>query len=413
MTALRLWLRVGSARWMLLAGTAAGVFALASRDGWYWDHASAATWAVTATVLIGPVLAGLVAHDTWRAASPAMDVVQRQSLRGGASALVPAAANFVAGAVALGLTILAAHVVALLFGADGSADPLAYARGVLALAASAGLGLLVGRLAPGFLTGPLAASLGYLVPIALRAAGASEVMVVRGVRRPAVFLDVTTEAAASQMLAAVGLVSLGVLLVALMVPRPVVRHAVVAGCGVLLLGGLLWSVRVGDAMEAREVGAARCTDGAVAVCGPPEAGKVVAVVASNLSEAARDLGDHGLSVQGATLELVAGDTRPSQGRGILQLPGELGRDGLSTEEVVGNLVTPVDCDLLRADVVPESLMRSASALGSWMLDRLQTDEPGTSAEAAAAQSVFDAMMGCEVPPAFEYVPLEMRDPRGR
>ena len=62
MIALRFWLRSGSARWMMLAGVVAGIFALTSRSGWFWDHASAASWAVTSTVLLGPLVAGLVAH---------------------------------------------------------------------------------------------------------------------------------------------------------------------------------------------------------------------------------------------------------------------------------------------------------------------------------------------------------------
>lgn len=398
---------------MFLAGVGSGAFALLSRGGWYWDHASSASWAVTSTVLVGPIVAGLTAHDTWRAARPAMTAVQRQARRGGVGAILPGVAILVAGVAALGLTVAAAHVTAAFLGADGEPDPLAWARGVVALAASAGLGLLTGRFAPGFLTGPLAASLGYLMPIALRAVGTSEVMVLRGIRRPAAFLDVSAGAAASQMVAATGLALVGVVVVAVVVPRPVVRGALVAGCGAVLLGGLVWSARAGDVMDVREVGAARCLDGAVVVCGPSEAWRVVELIAHDLDEAARQLGEHGLQVGGTTLELTAGDARPAPGRGTLQVPADLGPGGLSTEEVVANLATPVDCPQLRADVVPEAMIWSASSLGGWMLDRLSTDDPGSPDERAAAQSVFDAMTRCDVPPAFDYVPLDMRGARGR
>lgn len=413
MIALRFWLRSGSARWMMLAGVGAGIFVLTSRGGWFWDHASAASWAVTSTVLLGPLVAGLVAHDTWRASTPTMTAVRRQSRRGGRAGLAPAGAVLVAALCAFAVTVVTAHVTVAVVGGGGSPAPLGYVQGVCALVASAGLGLLTGRFVPGFLTGPLAACLGYLLPIGLNALGASEVMVLRGGSLPLAFLDVPASAAAAQMLAAVGLTAVGALVVALTVPRRAVQVAAVSVGAALLVGGLLWSGRVGEDGAPRELGAYQCLDGTVVVCAPSGAGRLVEIMARDLGDAAGDLGRAGLDVSGTTLELVVGDAIPATGRGMLTVPPGMGVSGLDAEDVVAMLATPVACAQLRAEEPPMAMLGSARSLGSWMFDRLTTQDPGTPEERESARAVHGALARCEEPPPFEYERLEDRRDRGR
>ena len=105
MTALRLWLRRSSGFLALPAIVGLVAVVIAGRSGWYYEWDRAMSWASASTILLGPLVAGLLAFDVARRLGPTLEVLIATTRRGlnGVFALALAVWAFGAGGWLLGI----------------------------------------------------------------------------------------------------------------------------------------------------------------------------------------------------------------------------------------------------------------------------------------------------------------------
>lgn len=151
-----LWLRRGTPVRAFPVLVAMELTLLFTRGGWghEWDWAlSSASLGLT---LVGPLVAGLIAHDTARLAEPTLALLARTASRGrtGLMAIGAAGGLCALGAWLVGIVVAAAIAVG---DASGAPNPWVFVESLALTATFATAGLAAGSLTRSVLVGPLTA----------------------------------------------------------------------------------------------------------------------------------------------------------------------------------------------------------------------------------------------------------------
>ncbi|MGK5684875.1 hypothetical protein [Actinoplanes sp. URMC 104] len=147
----------GSGLWLLPVFLAVDLLALFSRGlQWQGEWAWTVDWANGGTVLLGPLLAGVVAYDVQRLGNPSANTATTASLRGPNVPLHVSVADWVWAAAAHALTLIGALTATALTSPSGSLPLLPLPLGFLALLAFAALGALTGTFIRSMIAAPLA-----------------------------------------------------------------------------------------------------------------------------------------------------------------------------------------------------------------------------------------------------------------
>lgn len=163
MFAVLLWLRRSTAFALLPFGLAAALVMLFSRGGWQYEWGWALSQAASATILLCPLVAGVVAFERARRFAPTLELISNTLTRPARWALPLGAALPAIAAMLITCAIAAALV--LRHGPGPATDLWVLGQVPAALLGAAGWGLLVGRAVSGPVAGPLAAITCYAMSL--------------------------------------------------------------------------------------------------------------------------------------------------------------------------------------------------------------------------------------------------------
>lgn len=158
MTGVFSWARRGSGLWLLPVFLAVDLLALFSRGlQWQGEWAWTVDWANGGIILLGPLLAGVVAHNVQRLGSPFANTAMTATVRGPLVPLHIGIATWMWAAAAHALTLVVAVAATAATSPSGSPHLLLpLSIGFLALLAFAALGALAGSLIRALVAAPIA-----------------------------------------------------------------------------------------------------------------------------------------------------------------------------------------------------------------------------------------------------------------
>lgn len=372
--AVALWMRRSSATIAFPAMVALVLVAAWSRTGWQYEWDWALSWTASATILLGPMVAGLVAHDRARRHAPTLVLVERTTSRGTLAALSAPIAGFT---LAMTAWIAAALVVLARVwnhGAVGRPGLTMLLEVALVLLASAFLGAATGSWVTNRAAGPIAAISVY----ALFVSGPH--LTLGGLMNAGGSLDTLVDLRRNpEWLAGFVGVHLAMALAAAMVilaRRTVLRSAqaaVLAGAIVVLVAGALaFKAGKADGPYQEIAVETHCLGQAPELCGPSKSAPVLEIAEEGLRRAYADLADSGLTLRERYVMArgLPGNTFPDDA-GDLSVDPSLFVDGAySRDDVVMTIATPTLCERFFLDEPPRDLMNAQSTVMQWLDQRL-------------------------------------------
>lgn len=388
---LRLWLRRGTATLAFPAMVAIELVILFSRGGWNheWDWALAQ--AAQGTLLVAPLVTGLVAFDRSRRVEPTLSLMAVSAPRGVRALLALPAAGWIVSAAAWLVCVAVALAMAWRGGASGSPDAFAFVEPPVLLLASSCIGFAVGSWTRSVLAAPAAAAGMFLSRIL---AGAMSLHLegllgAGGSTGSLVTTDRTPQMAVSLMCVHLALACLAV---AVAVPRlsAVARRR--SAFSVALTGGAVVAALVGYGATAARLDPFRwtaspdtCSRGVATVCGPQEGAYLVRASQRSLSAALRRLEPSG--VDWRTSYVLVHGVAPVPDQGVLRAgPEQIHGGRLETDAIVATLMNPRLCSALFDDRRAQSVLDDQTRVMEWLTPTLRSTRPVE----AAPQSVKDA-----------------------
>lgn len=388
---LRLWLRRGAASAAFAAMVAIGLVILFSRNGWNheWDWALAQ--AAAGTLLLAPLVAGLVAFDRSRRVEPTLSLLAVSAPRGAWAVLALPVAAWLVSVTAWLLCVAVAIAIAWRGGASGRPDGFAFVEPPVLLLTASFVGFAVGARTRSVLAGPGAAALILLVrtfaggtslPLdGLLSAGGSAGTLIAADRTPLMAVTLM-----------VAHLTLAWLAIALAVPGLRAgdrrRSAVVAVVAALAFVG---SVTAYGATASRldplqwTSSPAICSRGVATVCGPREGAYLLRASQRSVSAALQRLRPSGIGWR-TTYVLPRGPALDPDDGVLSAGPDQTRDDRLDTDAVVATLVTPRLCAALFDDRQAQPVLNDQTQVMEWLTTKLRSPGPVD----AAPQSVKDA-----------------------
>jgi hypothetical protein len=391
MLPLRLWLRRCSAAYASPVMVLICVWVIHARSGWQYEWDWALSNASTPSLLLAPLLTGLVAHDRARRVGPTVAPLSAAAPRGEAGLLSLAAASWLwtAAAWAVGLAYAAARV--LPNGPEGWPNPWVLVEVPVLLALAAVAGLLVGTVLPNRAAGPVAALGLFALTLLARATPANGLFMAGGSTGTLAGLERTPAVAVAVVVAHLTLAAAALLATRAhtrpLGRRPWVRSVAAAGFAVVAITGV-FAVNRSHEPYRPVTTAQKCVNGPVTVCGPSNTRPL-------LARAARDLGTAVTTLEGAELPwqrqyvLARGEKvreiPPDQS--VLGLsPEEFTNGRLSTHQVASTLSRPRMCDAYFGGPNLDAAMENQGRVYDWITAQLRSSTPA----GAAPQDVQDA-----------------------
>jgi hypothetical protein len=364
---------------------------LFSRSGWNheWDWALAQ--AAAGTLLLAPLVAGVVAFDRSRRVEPTLSLLAISAPRGARAVLALPVAAWLVSVAAWLSCVAVAMAIAWRGGASGRPDGFALVEPPILLLAASFVGFAVGSRTRSVLAGPGAAALVLLIRAfagatslhleGLLSAGGSAGTLVAADRTPrmAVTLMVTH-------------LTLAWLAIAVAVPRlregARRRSAVVAAlAGVTFLGSLTAYGTTASRLDPLRWTSSPqiCSRGLATVCGPREGSFLLHVSQRSVSSALQRLRPSG--IEWRTTYVLPHGPALDPDEGVLSAgPDQIHDGGLDTDAVVATLMNPRLCAALFDDRRAQPVLNDQTQVMEWLTTTLRSPGPVD----AAPQSVRDA-----------------------
>lgn len=373
---------------------------IAGRSGWYYEWDRAMSWASASTILLGPLVAGLLAFDVARRLGPTLGVLIATTRRGlhGVLALALVVWAFGTGGWLLGAGYAAIRTAQ--HGATGPVDPWIFVQAPTALLACAGIGLVVGLLVRNVMAAPLAAGVVYLAPITLRPLADAGVLASNGATGSLAGLETNPRVAVAALAVnlLIAMVAAAVAAIRLL-PRTRGPYAAATVLGVGLLGATTFLLSLDPMMTAYRPTAEppTCLGTTTRVCGPAESGALLRIAARDLDEARSTLRDAGVDTVPEYRLATPGADLPATGVGMLSIT----TDGLESGhmgdwDLAVTLATPSACPAYWADLPPEELLDTQRHFADWVIEQLA--EPQDDADPARALAWYDDLTSCQGSP---------------
>jgi hypothetical protein len=391
MLPLRLWLRRCSAAYASPVMVLICVWVIHERSGWDYEWDWALSNASTPSLLLAPLLAGLVAHDRARRAGPTVAPLSAAAPRGEAGLLSLAGASWLwtLAAWAAGLGYAAVRV--LPNGPEGSPNPWVLVEVPVLLALAAATGLLVGTVLPNRAAGPLAALGFFSVGVLAQASPVNGLLKAGGSTGTLAGLE-RTPAVAVAIIAAHSALAAAALLAARAHASPAGRRPVAAplsaaALALVAVGGLFVVNR--GAEPYRPVTTTQvCVPGAVTVCGPSNTRPLLVRAGRDLSAAVTTL--DGAHVPWQRQYVLARGEKVREippDQSVLDLaPEEFTNGRLSVHQVASSLSRPRMCDAYFGGPDLDVAMENQRRVYDWVTQQLRSP----TASGAAPQTVQDA-----------------------
>jgi hypothetical protein len=407
MLPLRLWLRRSTATIAFPGMLIIEFMVVFSRPGWTHEWGWALGQASIGTVLLAPLLAGVVALDRARRVEPTVALLASGSPRGrlGILALPVASCAWATAAWLAGMACAA--LIAARGGAVGPPDPWIFIEPPVLLILAACVGLAVGTLMKGPLAGPVAALillLGRLLIgnlnlrlegiLAAGGAGGSQAGIIRNPLSASALVSIHLAMSAMAIILVVtkspGILGRGALRVI----------SLTAGVVLVLVSGYaLHAVSARMAPYQAEAGHDICLSGRAVVCGHYQANYVLDASQKSLSIAFDALSGSGIKWQ-EKYNLYNGLVVPPD-HGVLQVVVEDVKDGeLSNFDVANTLASPRNCRELFGDRPPEQIMTDQQVVRDWVSKALDAGPPSDPAPQGVREA-YQRLRAC--PPMTEPV----------
>ncbi len=390
--ALAVEMRRSGVRWVVPGIAAISVLLVFSRSGWQWQWLWAADWSAGVTVIITPILAGIVAHVTYHRVR-AFGLLVASTTRGVLGVFAAAGVLWLGGVLGWALAVgVALGRAALTSGAGGAEISWALGEAAVVLLAAACFGLMVGTTVRHSLTGPLAAVLVFATSIVLTQAGLDGIFSAGGATAPLFGQRPDPVYYLGRGVLALAICAVCVL-IAVARLRPVQKTRIsilgAAACAICLLvgGAANWT---SDRFLTTTTPPA-CVGAGVRVCGPSEARALLTVAARDLDVARRVVRDAGLDLQ---REYAFAGERPTLGPvGVLSVePSDMGGGHMSTWQLGLTLATPTACPAYWAGAAPEGLVDGQRRIAMWIEEVLAGSV--SSADREAARETYEALRAC-------------------
>jgi hypothetical protein len=332
------------------------------------------------TLLVTPLLAGLVAYDRSRRLEPTMTLLGAASPRGRQGALALVAASWLVTVAAWVAAIGYAALRAAASGAAGLPDPWVFIEAPAVLFLGACVGLAIGSVVAGLLAGPLAAIAVYLGEIfgdSLRMEGVFQAAPVTG---SLVTLE-RTPANAAALIALHCALAISALAFAL-TDAPGTRRLRPGSIAPITTSLLLVFTAAGGvwytsarAAPYRPVTAAQlCLGRAVVVCGPEKAEPILRIAARSLDESIVRLSGSGIDWQNR-YSMQTAQPIPAE-HGVLSANTEHISDGsLGRDNIIQTLGLPRLCRAYFSDQLSRPLLDDAGTVQEWVDARLDASPP--------------------------------------
>lgn len=399
--ALRTWWRRGSARTAFPAMVLVDLLALFSRSGWNHEWDWAFNLAGTGTLLVGPLVAGAVAHDRGRRMEPTLATLGAASTRGRQAtyALVVSSAGW--GVLAWLVTVAVAGTRSALGGAAGRPDVWIFVETPVLLLTAACTGLVVGSLVRGVVAGPVAAVAVFLARIVLGSLslGLEGAFSVGGATGTLVAVQRSPHSALAGIgwhLSVAGLCLVGASAAGhARAGRTLPRMAALATAAVVVLAAstALRSVAHSEDPFRWSTGPVLCRTGRVTVCGPAPARWLLTVSQRSLTSAVTALSDSGVDWQRRYVLLHGGRLPPDRGTLEAQ-PEDVHRGRLSEVDVIATLTAPRLCRDLYDDAAALPVLADQQVVRDWLADRLGAD-PSHGPAPAAVRTAYGRLRSCD------------------
>jgi hypothetical protein len=386
MLPLRLWLRRSTATIAFPGMLIIEFMVVFSRPGWTHEWGWALSQASAGTILLAPLVAGIVAFDRARRVEPTVALLAGGAPRGrlGILALPAAACAWATMAWLAGMACAA--LIAAHGGAIGPPDPWIFIEPPILLILAVCVGLAVGTLMKGLLAGPVAALLlltgrMFIGSLNLRlegvfSAGGAIGSQAGDIRNP---LDATALVSTHLAISAMALILV------------VTKSAGIMGRGVLRVGSLatgiglalgasyaFHSVSMRMAPYEADIGHDVCLSGRAVVCGHYQANYLLEASQKSISAALDDLSGSGINWQNK-YNLYNGTAVPVD-HGVVDVAVEEVKNGkLSTFDVANTLASPRSCRELFSDKSPEHILRDSRTVSDWVMKALEAGPPSSPA----------------------------------
>ncbi|GAB3073118.1 hypothetical protein [Nocardioides zeae] len=376
------------------------VLATWSRDGWQTEWDWAVSWGASATILLGPVVAGLVAHDrAWRQA-PTLTLLEHTSPRGQRAGMaLPAAAAalgvsaWLVGMVPAGIRLLRHDAVA-----PRSDVVLPVVASVVAvLVAAAFVGFALGSSLRNRAAGPVAALAVYAVFALSPRAELMGLFQAGGSLGTLAGVAISPAWTLGHVVAHLGLAAGGALVGgALRGGTFTLRRGTVGLALVLVIATLVVFHQLkesGSRILVEE--ATSCAGNRPEVCGPARMPHLVDAAQASLAETYAQLSDSGLPLQDRyVFDRGLPDNRMPDDTGVLSAdPGQVASGGLSRADVLETLVVPRRCLAYAANEPPEDLLNAQAVVAEWVNARLDGGVDGPAPDEVVA--AYAMLSDCE------------------
>lgn len=392
---LALWTRRSSGPLVAPAMLAIALVAVLSRTGWQFELDRALSWASASTILLGPVLAGVVAFDVVRRVPPGLATVQRTARRGWSVPVSILVVNWAYAVLAWAAVTAFVVIRSLDAGAVGPPSPWPFIEAPVALLAAAAVGALVGSAVPNVAAGPLAAVGTYLVPLLVMPFGLSGLLSAGGTTASTFGLAPDPAVAGGIVLANLAIVLTAATLLRRRT-RPRLGAPITAAVALVLLITALGTLRFLDPQTSyfRPVDVAHSCHGAeVEVCGPATATPLLKIAAGDLAAARTVLTEHGIELP-HRYEMQWEDAEASNAGVVLVTPETVRAGHLDPWDVAASVATPSACPEYVAEIPPDELLDGQGELGYWVT-RVLAGDAITAEDAAAARQTFDGLLHCD------------------
>lgn len=379
MTGLAMWLRRSSVARAFPGLLAMDLILLMLGGGWGYEWNWAFSKASTPTILLSPLLAGLVAFDRSRRFTSTLQSLSETVAR--PRVTVIGVAGWLWSCLVWCVGVACAGVVAKHGGASGRPDLWVFVQTPFALLAAASVGLAWGARMRGPLAGPAAAVVIYVVTIVAKGLGLPGVFCSGGATGSLIGVTQVPSTAA----ASVG-INLAIALTALLwheearllhrrgIRTTAVVLTVITICGAVGIARQLGGRDTYQAVGGRPV----CVGEGVVVCGPSDGRAVLMIAQSSLEKATRRLAPSGLPWrQRYLMSSEPDDLAAADDAGKLNVKTEDIRDGeLSQTDIASTLTMPRLCQAFLGEHASDELLLSSQlVLRSWVTAALHQPGP--------------------------------------
>lgn len=392
-----LWLRRSSVAMVAPVLVVIVVLTSGARTGWEYEWGWMLSWAASSTIIVCPIVAGLVAHDRACRQYPTLTAAERSSVRGAWSSLATPLASTIIAMLAWLVGALILAIQAWRHGATGQLPLNVFIEVVVVVLAAAMIGGAVGALMPNRAAGPVAAIgiyglfiVGHRIGIGEPFAAGGAMDTLAGWRtNPAWLIEFLLIHVAFVIAAGIVVVARTSIQPRIWITGLVSACALLVGTTVAAANAPFHNLFVVSDFEVA------CVGESPEVCGPSGQRRVMEIGQAALAVAYQKLEGSGLPLRETYVDTHAFKSKPiPEEVGDLEIDASEFKDGKASPETpIANIVTPTLCEAYFDELPPEDLFDAQDTVGEWLEQALSSNT--TSRAPQHVIDAYDKLLNCE------------------